>query len=195
MKILDAREARSLEGGPTYSLANRAFRGGWMLTWLLFASWTPPMLHKWRRMLLRLYGAKVAPNAVIYGSVKIWYPPNLEVGQFAILAPGVTVYCVEKITLHDYAIVSQGANLCSAGHDIEDIHFQTVARPITIGRRAWVAAEAFIGPGVTVGEGAVLGARGCAFRDLDPWMVYGGNPARALKPRRIRFPDAAKVER
>jgi putative colanic acid biosynthesis acetyltransferase WcaF len=106
----------------------------------------------------------------------------------------VTVYNVAKVTLWDYAIVSQGANLCTAGHDIEDRHFQTVARPISIGRRAWVAGEAFVGPGVIVGEGAVLGARGCAFRDLDPWTVYVGNPARALKPRRLRFPDDQTAE-
>jgi len=191
MKILDARDMGTLEGGPTYSLANRMFRAVWSVTWLLLASWTPPMLHRWRILLLRLYGARIAESAAIYGSARIWYPPHLEVGRFARVSPNVTVYNVAKITLRDYAIVSQGANLCTAGHDVEDVNFQTVARPITIGRRAWVAAEAFVGPGVTVGEGAVLGARGCAFRDLDPWMIYGGNPARALKSRRIRFPDRA----
>jgi putative colanic acid biosynthesis acetyltransferase WcaF len=98
----------------------------------------------------------------------------------------VTVYSVAKITLADYAFVSQGSTLCTASHDIEDPYFQTVARPITIGARAWVAAEAFVGPGVTIGEGAVLGARGCAFRDLEPWTVYCGNPARRLKLRKIR---------
>ncbi len=189
-KFLDAEKTRPLEGGPTYSLAHRAFRAVWTVAWLLLASWTPPPLHPWRRALLRLFGAKIAPTAVVYGSAKIWYPPNLELGPFAKVAPNVTVYSVEKITLQDYAIVSQGANLCSAGHDVEDVHFQTTARPITIGKRAWVAAEAFVGPGVTVGEGAVLGARGCAFRDLEPWTIYGGNPARKLRPRRVRFADA-----
>jgi putative colanic acid biosynthesis acetyltransferase WcaF len=189
MKILDAKEACSFEGGPTYSLANRLFRASWTLTWLLLAAWTPPMLHKWRIALLRLFGARIADSAAVYGSARIWYPPHLELGQFARVSPNVTVYNVAKITLDDYAIVSQGANLCTAGHDIEDAHFQTVARPITIGRRAWVAAEAFVGPGVTVAEGAVLGARACAFRDLEPWMVYVGNPARTVKQRRIRFPD------
>jgi putative colanic acid biosynthesis acetyltransferase WcaF len=52
--------------------------------------------------------------------------------------------------------------------------------------QAWVAAEAFVGPGVTVGEGAVLGARGVAFKALEPWTVYAGNPAQPLKKRIIR---------
>jgi putative colanic acid biosynthesis acetyltransferase WcaF len=146
-------------------------------------------LAAWRRILLRLFGARISPLAVIYGSARIWYPPHLEVGPHARISPGVTVYSVAKIIVEDYAIVSQGTHLCSASHDIEDPHFQTIAAPITIRPRAWVAAEAFIGPGVTVGEGAVLGARSCAFRDLDPWMVYVGNPARAIKARRIRSAD------
>ena len=76
------------------------------------------------------------------------------------------------------------AIVLTEGHDIEDVYFQTVARPI-----ASMAAEAFIGPCVSVGN-AVLGARGCAFRDLDPWTVCAGNPARALRPpRRIQFPE------
>jgi len=108
---------------------------------------------------------------------------------YARISPSVTVYSVAKITLVDYAIVSQGSILCAASHDIEDPHFQTTAPSIMIGARAWVAAEAFVGPGVTIGEGAVLGARGCAFRDLEPWTVYAGNPARRLKLRKIRLFD------
>lgn len=189
MKILDAKTTRPVEGGPTYSLENRVFRAFWMLTWYVLASWTPPPLHRWRRFLLRLFGARVAETALIYGRAKIWYPPNLELGRYALIAGEVRVYSVDKITICDYAVVSQGANLCGAGHDIEDVDFQTVARPITIGRRAWIATEAFVGPGVTIGEGAVLGARGCTFRDLEPWTVYRGNPAVAIKPRKVRFPD------
>jgi putative colanic acid biosynthesis acetyltransferase WcaF len=193
MQILDATVTRPTEGGPTYSLKNRAFRGVWAITWLFLASWTPPPLVAWRRVLLRLFGAKVAPTACIYGSARVWYPPHLELGRYAIIAPQVTVYSVARITLSDYAVVSQGTHLCSAGHDIEDVHFQTVARPITIGRRAWVAAEAFIGPGVTIGDGAVLGARAVTFRDLDSWTVYAGNPARAIKQRNVRFPAVVKT--
>jgi putative colanic acid biosynthesis acetyltransferase WcaF len=97
-----------------------------------------------------------------------------------------------EITFAPYSLASQGAHICAGTHDIEDVHFQLRARPIVIGYRAWIAAEAFVGPGVTVGDGAVLGARGCAFKDLDPWTVYVGNPARALKRRKVRFADDPK---
>ncbi len=189
MEILDANSAGTFEGGPTYSVRNRLFRAFWSLTWLLLAAWTPPPLNRWRCFLLRLFGATIAPTGVVYGSARIWYPPNLVVGKHGRVAPCVTVYNVAQVTLRDYAIVSQGTHLCSATHDIEDLNFQTVARPITVGRWAWVAAECFVGPGVTLGDGAVLGARGVAFRDLEPWTVYAGSPARAIKKRHVRFAE------
>ncbi|MDF0490942.1 hypothetical protein PX554_22715 [Sphingomonas sp. H39-1-10] len=95
------------------------------------------------------------------------------------------------ISIGAYAVISQGAHLCSGTHDVDSPHFQLRARPITIGRRAWIAAEAFVGPGVVVGEGAVLGARGCAMRSLEPWIIYSGNPATPLRARRGRFEEQA----
>jgi putative colanic acid biosynthesis acetyltransferase WcaF len=186
MTILDAKTSNSLKGGPSFSLGHRATRAFWNATWFLLASWTPPPLHKWRRFLLRLFGAKIAPTAAIYGSARIWYPANFEAGDYARVGPRANIYSMAKIVLGGYVIISQGAHLCAGSHDIEDPHFQLVAKPITIGSNAWVAAESFVGPGVMIGEGAVLGARGCAFRNLDPWTVYVGNPARSIKTRQYR---------
>ena len=81
------------------------------------------------------------------------------------------------------SIVSQGAHLCASSHDIADPHFQLVLRPITIGEGCWIAAEAFVGPGVTIGDGAVLAARAALFVDAAPLGVYRGNPATLLKER------------
>lgn len=173
-----------MEGGPSFSLWNRLFRVAWGVTWGLLASWTPPFMHPWRRLLLRLFGAKVAGTAGIYGSARIWYPPNLEIGEHAYIGPRVNVYCMAKITFGAYSLASQGAHICAGSHDIDDFNFQLRAEPIEIGAQAWVAAEAFVGPGVTIGEGAVLGARAFAFRDLEAWVVYSGNPAQPLRKRK-----------
>lgn len=186
MSILDA-DQRADPGAPSFTLRNRVYRGAWNLCWLLLAAWTPPPLHAWRRLLLRAFGAKLASTAKVYGSARIWSPANLELGEHACIGPRVTVYSMARVVLGEHALASQGAHLCAGTHDIEDAGFQLRARPITVGRRAWIAAEAFVGPGVTVGEGAVLGARGCCFGDLAPWTVYAGNPARPIKPRAIRF--------
>lgn len=188
MTILDARKVDTWSSGRSFSLGNRVYRIVWNVVWLVLASWTPPHFHPWRRFILRLFGATIAPTAGIYASARIWSPANLTVGDYAFIGPRVRVYSMAKISFAPYSLASQGAHLCTGTHHIEDVNFQLVARPIHVGFRAWIAAEAFVGPGVTVGEGAVLGARGCAFRDLKPWTVYAGNPARALKPRHVRFP-------
>jgi putative colanic acid biosynthesis acetyltransferase WcaF len=87
------------------------------------------------------------------------------------------------VTIGDRVSISQHAHLCAGTHDYDDARMPLLRPPITIGDDAWIAADAFVGPNVTVGEGAILGARGCAFSDLEPWTIYGGNPAKKIKPR------------
>ena len=184
MKPLESTERSSVVGGPSFSLANRLFRALWHVTWALFAAWTPPPLHGWRRFLLRAFGAKIGRGARIYGSARIWYPPHLEMGRFSTMGWDVNCYNQGRIVLEDFAIVSQYAHLVAGTHDIDDPNFQLQVRSIRICRNAWVASDAFVGPGVTVGEGAVLGARGVAFKDLEAWTVYIGNPAGPIRKRK-----------
>lgn len=175
------------EGGPSFSLGNRIYRLAWTVIWTVLASWTPPPFYVWRRWLLVRFGAKVAPTARVYGRARIWSPANLEVGPYSTIGPRANIYSMGPVRIGAYAIISQGAHLCAGTHDVEDANFQLKVRPIEIGTRAWVAAEAFVGPGVTIGEGAVLGARACAMRDVPPWAICTGNPATVLRERRIRF--------
>ena len=168
----------------SFSWSNILRRALWNLIWALLASWTPPQLHRWRRFLLNLCGAKIAPGARVYRSAQIWYPPILSMGKGAVLGWNTVCYCMAPIEIGDYATVSQRAHLVAGTHDLDDPNFQLYAEPIKIGAHAWIASRAFVGPGVTVGEGATLGACGVTSSDLDPWMVYAGNPARAIRPRR-----------
>lgn len=185
MKLLKSRWRNTTPrfGGPTFPLSHRLRRALWSVTWTTFGIWTPPPLHSWRRFLVVLFGGKIAKSARIYGGVRIWYPPNLEMAGYACLASGVDCYSMDRITLGEHALVSQRAFLCTGTHDVSDPEFPLVTKPIHIGANAWVAAEAFVGPGVVVGDGAVLGAKGVTMRDLSPWTVYVGNPAYLLKPR------------
>lgn len=181
--ILDASSTTPITGGASFSLANRLERLIWGVTWLLLARWTPPMFSPWRMWLLRLFGARAGPGAMIAASTKVWYPRNLVLGAHATLGPGVDCYTMAEIVIGSRAIISQRAYLCAGSHDIGDPNFQLVAKPVVIGDDAWIAAEAFVAPGVTIGEGAVLAARACAFSKLDAWTVYRGNPATPVRPR------------
>jgi putative colanic acid biosynthesis acetyltransferase WcaF len=102
----------------------------------------------------------------------------------ACLGPDVNCYCIADVTLEDNAIVSQGAHLCTGSHDIDDPHHQLFAKKIVIKRGAWIATEAFIGPGVTIFEYGVVGARAVVFKNVPPHAVVAGNPAKLIRYRK-----------
>src|ERR1035438_9384275 len=154
-----------------FSLRLRFGRALWGLVWLMFFRPSPFPFHGWRRMLLLLFGAKIGPEVHVYPSVLVWAPWNLTMAEGSSLGPWVDCYCVDKIELGAWAVVSQRSFLCSATHDIRSPKFQLITAPIKIGEKAWVAAEAFVGPGVEVGEGAVVGARACVFKKVAPWTI------------------------
>jgi putative colanic acid biosynthesis acetyltransferase WcaF len=185
LSLLDAKEANSRKGGPSFSLKHRLKRLFWEATWALLARWTPVPFHGWRRFLLRSFGAEIHPTAKIYPSVSVWYPANLTMKEYTCLAADVNCYCMDHVELGPYALVSQGGYLCGGTHDIDDPEFQLIAKPIMIGANAWIAAGAFVGPGVVVAEGAVLGACAVTFKNLEAYTVYAGNPAKPLRKRKM----------
>jgi putative colanic acid biosynthesis acetyltransferase WcaF len=166
-----------------HSRANQLIRILWRTVWLLAYRPSPKVFHGWRRFLLRMFGAKIANNAYPHPSVKIWAPWNLEMGPLSCIGPDVDCYCVDRVVIGARATVSQYSFLCTATHDYHDPLMPLVTAPIVIGERAWVAADVFIGPGVAIGEGAVVGARSSVFRNVDPWTVVAGNPVRIVKKR------------
>lgn len=158
-------------------------RGAWEIVWTLLYRPSPRIWHGWRRSLLRLFGARLGNGVRVYPSARIWAPWNLTMGDESCLGPEVDCYCVGPISIGAGAVISQYSYLCAASHDHERRDFPLITAPIRIGAGAWVAADAFIAMGVTVGDGAVVGARASVFRDVDPWTVVGGNPARFIKQR------------
>lgn len=186
MTPLDASKTRPMEGGASFSLGNRLLRVVWGLTWLVLARFTPPPLHAWRRLVLRAFGADIARGARVHASVSIWLPANLSLGENALIGPGARLYNQGHITIGARTVVSQRAHICASTHDVNDPEFQLQLRPVTIGEQCWVAAEAFVGPGVTMGDRSVLAARGALFSAAEPDTIYTGNPAVRLKQRELR---------
>lgn len=139
--------------------------------------------QKWIHFWLRLFGASIHPTARVYSTAKIYFPANLRMKAHSCLGPYVDCYNVDCITLHERAIVSQNVYLCTASHDYTLNTFPLVTSPIDIGAKTWIAASAFIGLGVSIGEGAVVGATASVYKDVDDWSIVGGNPARFIKKR------------
>lgn len=141
---------------------------------------------KWRARLLRWFGADIGDYYAIYRSIEVYDPANLKTGTRALIGPRVDVYNKAKVTLGDNVVVSQDVFLCTASHDITSSTMDLVVRPITIENNVWVAARATILPGVTIGEGAVVGAGAVVAKDVPPWSVVAGNPARVVKKRELK---------
>lgn len=168
---------------PSFSFSNKVLRLVWGMAWLVCARWTPPQLHAWRVLVLRAFGARIGAGVRIYGSTRVWLPRNLIIGDGTLIGPRVNLYNQGQITIGRDVVISQDSSLCASTHNALDPAFPLILRPITIEDHVWIAAEAFVGPGVTVREGAVLGARAVAMREVAGWTFHSGNPAAALKPR------------
>jgi putative colanic acid biosynthesis acetyltransferase WcaF len=170
---------------PAPDFADRLRRLVWSIVQATLYRWSPVPFHGWRRGLLRLFGAQIDAGAHPYPDAAIWAPWHLQMGAGSCLGPRVQCYNVAMVSLGDAVVVSQGVHLCSASHDYEVEDFALVAAPIQIGARAWIAADAFVGPGVVIGDGAILAARAVAMQDVAAGTIAAGVPARALRLRVI----------
>ncbi len=146
---------------------------------------SPRPMHGMRVMLLRLFGAEVpSPGSTrIFPSATVMYPWKLRLEAHSMIGPGVTVYNLGKITLLRGANIAQNCHLCSGTHDYHRWSMPLVTKPIVVGENAWLCADVFVGPGVTIGELCVVGARSVVVRDLPPLKVCAGNPCVPVRDR------------
>jgi putative colanic acid biosynthesis acetyltransferase WcaF len=169
-----------------HSKANKLGRVLWAIVWALLFRPSPIIMLGWRRMLLRLFGARIGKGAKIMPSTKIWAPWNLTMSEEACLSHNVDCYCVAPVSIGAHATVSQYSFLCTATHDVQDPHMRLVTAPIVIGDGAWVAADVFVAPGITIEEGAVVGVRSSVFKDMPAWTICAGQPCRPIRKRELR---------
>ena len=161
------------------SLSDKLKRVLWLIVFTTAFKPSPTPLHAWRGFLLRMFGARIAHGARIYASVEIWAPWNLAVGRNATIGWRVRLYNVAMIEIGESAVVSQFAHLCTASHDCQT-DFQLQTAEIIVGSNAWIASDAFIGPGVKVDDNAVVAARAVVTRSVCPNNIVAGNPAKQI---------------
>jgi putative colanic acid biosynthesis acetyltransferase WcaF len=170
----------------SFSLKNKISRLVWNLAHLiLFRPFASRFFKKWRVFVLKCFGAKIEWSSHIYASVKIWAPWNLEIGANSSLGPKVDCYNQGKISIGDNTIISQKTYLCASSHDYNQKDFPLILKPITIGNGVWIAADAFIGPGIAIDDDAVIAARSVVIKNVDKNTIVGGNPAKLIKFRNI----------
>lgn len=164
----------------TISLKNKIMRALWKIFYIGLFRITPAPLHFWRIFLLRIFGANIGKNCTVYPSVKIWAPWNLKMDDNSCLSHMVDCYSVDKVHLHKNSTVSQYSHLCTASRDFNNPSMPLITAPIIIGEGAWVAADAYIGPGVFVGNGSIVGARSSVYKNIGDFEIVGGNPSKKI---------------
>jgi len=171
--------------GASFSISNKLARIVWSVVYLFLFKYSPKPLHAWRSFILRCFGAKVGKGVHVYPVVKIWAPWNLILHDQCGIANGAELYSQGIITVGKKAVISQGSYICTGTHDYTKEGFPLYTLPITIGDNVWIAADSFIHPGVTIGNGSVIGARSVVTKDMPEWMVCSGFPCKVLKERVI----------
>lgn len=163
---------------------NKIKRLLWEVVWTCLARPTPRWcLNGWRCFLLRLFGAKIGRGCRIQGGADIWQPWNLTLGDNCWIDGDVKLYSVDKIVLGSNCVISSGAFICTASHDIRSETFDLVTKPITMGAGVWIASRAIVLPGVNLGMGSVIAAGAVVTKNVDDGVIVGGNPAQLIGKR------------
>ncbi|MGB3619699.1 MAG: putative colanic acid biosynthesis acetyltransferase [Catalinimonas sp.] len=154
----------------------------WVVQAVLFRP-SPQFLYGWRRWLLKLFGARVGRGVLLRPTCRVTYPWKVTIEDHAWIGDDVVLYSLGPIHVGRHAVVSQRSYLCTGSHDHQDPTFAIYQQPVTIEAECWLATDVYVGPGVTVGRGTVVGARSSVFRDLPPGKICIGSPARVIKDR------------
>jgi putative colanic acid biosynthesis acetyltransferase WcaF len=168
-----------------HSTGDIAARLCWGAVQATLFRWSPRPWHGFRARLLRLFGADIPEpgEIVIFPTAMILFPRKLSLAPRSMVGPRVVVYNLATISLKRGANVSQNCHLCAGTHDYNRWSMPTLAEPITIGENAWLGADVFVGPGVSIGELCVVGARSVVVKDMPARTVCAGNPCRVIKDR------------
>lgn len=154
----------------------------WLVEAVLFRP-SPQFAYAYRSWLLRLFGAKVGVGSVIRPSVRITYPWKVALGDYVWIGDDVVLYSLGNITVGSNSVISQGSYICAGDHDYRQVSFPIRARDVTVGNEVWLAARVFVGPGVSVADGCVVGASSVVMRNLEKAGVWCGNPCRYVRSR------------
>lgn len=158
-----------------WSMREQFGRVLWAFVWPLFRL-SPRPFWGWRRWVLRRFGAAIGRQVHIHPTVRIMMPWNLRIDDHAAIGDRAILYALGAIHVEARATISQYAHLCAGTHDWRDPARPLRKLPISVAVDAWVCADTFVGPGVRIGAGAILGARSVAMRNLPDGHRGIGNP-------------------
>ena len=183
----DALAVDAIRSASPWTRSQNVKRMLWGLVQSTLFYYSLPNAYRWRATLLRTFGAKLAPNVRIRRTVRIEIPWHLTIGTQTAVGEFAILYCLGPITIGEYVTISQYAHLCAGTHETYNRQMKLLRPPITIGDDVWIAADAFVGPNVTIGDRTIVGARSNVFRSLRSDVIAVGNPAKPVKARDFQY--------
>ncbi|MBE9199426.1 MULTISPECIES: WcaF family extracellular polysaccharide biosynthesis acetyltransferase [unclassified Nodularia (in: cyanobacteria)] len=150
---------------------------------LVESSWLP--ISSVKVGTLRIFGASIGQGVRIKPGVRVKFPWRLSLGDYVWIGEDTWIDNLADVTIESHVCLSQGVYLCTGNHNWSDPNFELKIAPIYLQESSWIAAKSVIGPGVTVGRGAVLTLGGVAAKSLASMTIYAGNPAQPIKERKI----------
>jgi putative colanic acid biosynthesis acetyltransferase WcaF len=172
-----------------WPLKNRLGRIAWVVAWNCLFRPSPKPFYAWRRLLLRLFGCQIEGRPFVSPHARITMPWNLRLADKTTLAERCELYNLALISLGPRVTIAQEAYLCAGTHDFEHPYTPLITSPITVEEDAFIAARAFVLPGVTIHRGAIVGACAVVTKDVAEREIVAGNPARRIGERRWHFTD------
>jgi putative colanic acid biosynthesis acetyltransferase WcaF len=191
LKPLVTKDQSSAYDSP-WPLSTRLKLVGWIIVWSILFRPSPKPLSPWRVLLLKLFGARISGRPFVSNSARVKFPWNLILEDHACLSPGCNVYNLAPITLKARCTIAQEVYLCAGTHDFSKPSLPLMVGEITVGEDAFVGVRALVLPGVEIGPGAIVGAGAVVTRDVSPWTVVAGNPAKPIKQRNFT-PDTNRT--
>jgi putative colanic acid biosynthesis acetyltransferase WcaF len=189
MTLATAPPARNVSPWTTRHKVGRLL---WAVTYALVFRRT---FHNWyglRAAILRRFGARVGRNVRVRRTARIEIPWNLTLGDDVSIGDEAILYSLGPVTVGARSFLSQYAHLCAGTHDGTRSDYPLIRAPITVGEDCWIAADAFVGPGVSIGDRTIIGARASVFSDIPPDVIAVGNPAKPIKPRQFTRVEQGK---
>jgi putative colanic acid biosynthesis acetyltransferase WcaF len=166
-----------------YGWGERIARLLWHCAYLGLYRFVPRTFNWWHRFVLRTFGARVGQSVTLWPSAEIYFPWRLDLDDYCVIGPRVRLYSLGTIVIGKHSVVSQYSHICAGTHDYTNPRMPLIRSRVEIGHGCWICTEAFVGPGVRIGDRTVVGARAVVVSDLPQDMVCAGNPCRPIKPR------------
>lgn len=185
MKSYKELDIRATRRANNYSKKEYFLRVLWSFMKPIF-KYSPRTFFSFRSNILKLFGAKIGKSVHIYPSAIIYFPWNLEIGDYSSIGEWALIYNLGPVKIGAKVTISHRAHLCAGTHDYNIVNLPLMKKGIYIGSQAWICADAFIGPGVKVAEGAIVGAGSICNRHVEEWNIVAGNPCKFIKKRILK---------